>query len=166
MPFHSGESKMHQLLHVPPMQDPTSLGLTRGAAYMLSQAPLLAFGILDDQGRPWTSLWGGSRGFSSVIGQDKVEIQMSMDGSHDPVIGILSAGYKVGNQIVEPTHDAQVASALSIDLETRSRVKLFGAVVAEFPKSADSRMRMTMRVKKSLGHYRCIDDHRRSHVLS
>jgi hypothetical protein len=80
---------MHQLLRVPPQDNPTSAMLTPQASFMLQRAPLLAFGTLDSQSRPWTTLWGGEPGFSEPLGGGFIGTRTLVDGKHDPVVQAL-----------------------------------------------------------------------------
>ena len=50
--WHEGEDQMHQMLHVPARENPTSQGLTPTGVRILHMSPLLALGTLDDRGRP------------------------------------------------------------------------------------------------------------------
>ncbi|KAI9718730.1 MAG: hypothetical protein M1812_003904 [Candelaria pacifica] len=129
LPFHDGEQKMHELLRLPPNENPTSPFLTPGAAYMLQRAPLLALGTLDSQGRPWTTIWGGETGFSRPIGQSIVGISTLVDTKYDPVLENLLAEQEDGN-VVAKEGSGKMIGGLTIDLETRSRVKLYGKLIA------------------------------------
>lgn len=60
--WHEGELAVHKLLKVPTRPNPTSAGLPASYGYRIAAAPLLALGTLDNEGRPWTTLWGGSAG--------------------------------------------------------------------------------------------------------
>jgi hypothetical protein len=121
LPWSEGEKMMHALLRVPEDTNPTSLFLTPQAANLSTYAPLIAIGALDDEGRLWTSLWGGSRGSARPLGGNYLGMRCDVDGKYDPVASALArSGFEKGKMI----------SALPIDLESRKRVKLFGRVVA------------------------------------
>ena len=83
LPWSGGEEKMHDLLHVPPQDNPTSAMLTPQASFMLQRAPLLAIGTLDSDSRPWTALWGGVSGFSEPLGGGFVGTRTLVDGKFD-----------------------------------------------------------------------------------
>ena len=68
MPWNEGEDRMHNLMRIPPLDNPTSAMLTPQASFMLQKGPLLAIGTLDPESQPWTTLWGGSAGFSEPLG--------------------------------------------------------------------------------------------------
>ncbi|KAF1925071.1 uncharacterized protein M421DRAFT_70768 [Didymella exigua CBS 183.55] len=129
MDWSKGEAKMHSLLHVPPQDNPTSTMLTPQASFMLQRAPLLAFGTLDNEARPWTALWGGAPGFSGPIGDDFVGTRTLVDGKYDPVVQALVGGGEKG-EMVRPEGEGKMISGLALDLVTRKRVKLAGKMAA------------------------------------
>ncbi|KAE8825113.1 hypothetical protein HRS9122_10212 [Pyrenophora teres f. teres] len=96
MPFNQGEEKMHRLLRVPPQDNPTSTMLTPQASNMFQRAPILAFGTLDAQDRPWTTLWGGEPGFSEPLGGGFVGTRTLVDSKNDPVVQALIGDAKDG----------------------------------------------------------------------
>ncbi|PYH78170.1 putative oxidoreductase [Aspergillus uvarum CBS 121591] len=128
MPWHEGEQKMHNLLHVPPRDNPTVPTLTYNAGYLMPRAPLLAIGTIDPEGRPWTSIWGGEKGFARPTSQNTVELTTPVDRRHDPVAGIL-LGPPEGD-LADSTRDGKLMSGLVFDLENRKRVKLHGRTIA------------------------------------
>ncbi len=129
---------MHELLKVSKQDNPTSPFLTPGAAYMLQRAPLLALGTLDSQNRPWTTVLGGEIGFSRPIGQSVMAVSTCTDTNYDPVLESLFAGNENG-YVVEKEGSGKMISGLTIDLETRSRVKLYGRVIAGTRKTSEER---------------------------
>ena len=145
--FHSGERTIHRALRVSPGGNPTALGLTPGAAYLLMQSPLLAFGILDDQGRPWTAVWGGAPGFARPVSRGLVQLSVPVDARHDPVVDTL----------LHSDTQGRVASGLAIDLATRQRVKLFGAVATANLESdgATALMSLGVKINQSVGACYC-----------
>ncbi|KAF2745371.1 oxidoreductase-like protein [Sporormia fimetaria CBS 119925] len=166
MPWNEGEEKMHKLLQVPSHDNPTAQTLTPQGAYMLQRAPLLAIGTLDCSGRPWTSIWGGQPGFSEPLGGGMVGTRTIVDAAHDPVIQAFGAGNTRGK--MTPGND-KMFSALSIDLMTRKRVKLFGRLLAtnledvdvevdgddEPPKSVprtQEQLQLVTKIEQSLGN--------------
>lgn len=120
---------MHSRLHVPYQENPTSPFLTPYAAQLLFNAPLLAVGTLDDAGRPWTTVLGGEAGFARPLGQSNIGIRILVDAIYDPVIRSLLLSNDDGDSVDQGTK-SRALSALSIDLATRSRVKLAGLMVA------------------------------------
>ena len=119
---------MHLLLKVPEDPNPTSSGLTRYGEHILNKAPLLAIGTLDDQGRPWTSLWGGEAGFARSLGQSVIGLRTAVDGEHDLVLRLLTPAREETTDFT--ALKGKPLSALAIDLATRSRLKISGQLMA------------------------------------
>lgn len=160
MPWHGGELSMHEKLHTPSdMDNPTVPMLSQQAARMLERAPLLAIGALDDQLRPWTSVWGGAPGFSRSLGQSVIGIRTSVASHSDPVVEAL-VGKRPDGQIVKEEGAGRMVSGLTFDLATRKRVKLYGRMIAGALKSIDldghngeleSEIQLVVHVEQSLG---------------
>ncbi|KAH8722923.1 hypothetical protein GQ44DRAFT_711077 [Phaeosphaeriaceae sp. PMI808] len=129
LPWNKGEETMHHLLRVPPQDNPTSAMLTPQAAFMLQNGPLLALGTLDSQYRPWTTLWGGTPGFSEPLGGGLVGTRAFVDLQHDPVVHALVPKAQQGNML-QSNNAGKVLAGLAIDLMTRKRVKIAGQMVA------------------------------------
>ncbi|KAK4105272.1 hypothetical protein N658DRAFT_491731 [Parathielavia hyrcaniae] len=127
--WHQGERAVHSLLKVPTSSrpNPTTAGLPPSYAHRVTVSPLLAVGALDDQGRPWTTLWGGERGFTRPVAQGILGMQSLVDKAHDPVIRAL-LGEAAHGEVFQPEGD-RIMSALSIDPESRDRVKLAGKML-------------------------------------
>jgi hypothetical protein len=123
--WHRGEDEMHRLRQVPEQDNPASYFLTAYAAHQLTQSTLLALGTIDSEGRPWTSLWGGERGFAKAISQESIGIQATIDNSHDPVADVLFDG-KANGEIITAEGKGKMVSGLGIDLGARKKVKLYG----------------------------------------
>ena len=147
--FHEGEDTMHRLLKVPQMGNPTNEGFPAWYAQRLLNSPLVAVGTVDDEGRPWTTIWGGQRGFARRIAEDVVGMNSEVDRLSDPVFQALWDGQDtVGGEVAQGRD--RLMSGLSIDLETRDRVKLAGKMVAGTV--VDGKMQMAMHVTESLGN--------------
>jgi ferredoxin-NADP reductase len=143
--WHAGELAIHKLVHVPTRANPTTAGFPASYGYRVQQSPLVAFGALDDEGRPWTTVWGGVPGFARPIGHDLLMAGSLVDAHHDPVVSALFGGGGGGEgkkkegggagsrYQMDPAEFAsgggKVVSGLSIDLDTRDRVKLGGRLV-------------------------------------
>lgn len=127
--FHEGEKLMQRKLLVPEMDNPTIPMLSPQASNMLQRAPLLAFGTLDSEGQPWTSVWGGRTGFSRPLGNSTIGIRTSVASKLDPVVEVL-VGRDAKGGIVKEEGEGRLLSGLAIDLDTRKRVKLAGRMVA------------------------------------
>lgn len=135
MPWNAGEEKMHQLLRVPPQDNPTSSMLTPQASFMLQKGSMLALGTLDAESRPWTTLWGGSPGFSEPLGGGFIGTRTLVDGAWDPVVQAL-VGDAVDGEMLQPK-DGKMLAGLAIDLITRKRVKIAGQMVAGTAREVD-----------------------------
>ncbi|KAI4727375.1 oxidoreductase [Aureobasidium sp. EXF-10728] len=127
--FHEGEKLMQKKLRVPEMDNPTIPMLSPQLSTMLQKAPLLAFGTLDPEGRPWTTVWGGRKGFSQPLGNSMIGIRTSVASTLDPVVEVL-VGRDAKGEIVKEEGNGRFLSGLAIDLDTRKRVKLAGRMVA------------------------------------
>jgi NAD(P)H-flavin reductase len=145
--WHAGELAVHKLVHVPTRENPTAAGFPASYGYRVQVSPLVAFGALDDEGRPWTTIWGGAPGFARPIGHDLLMAGSLVDSEHDPVVSALFGPPGAGKQgdeeggggggarryQMDPADFAsgggKVVSGLSIDLATRDRVKLGGRLV-------------------------------------
>jgi hypothetical protein len=159
--FHEGEKLMQRRLRVPEMDNPTIPMLSPQASSMLQRAPLLAFGTLDSEGRPWTTVWGGRTGFSRPLGNSTIGIRTPVALELDPVVEAL-VGQNAEGDVVKEEGEGRLLSGLAIDLETRKRVKLAGRMVAgslgstdgDYPTRADIRqgvLQLVARIDESLG---------------
>jgi ferredoxin-NADP reductase/predicted pyridoxine 5'-phosphate oxidase superfamily flavin-nucleotide-binding protein len=162
MPWNEGEEKMHRLLRVPPQDNPTSAMLTPQAAFMFQRAPLLAFGTLDAQSRPWTTLWGGEPGFSEPLGGGFVGTRTLVDGKNDPVVQAL-VGNNVEGEMTQTKNGGKLVAGLAIDLMTRKRVKTAGRMIAGTTKDVDveveneenrsqTQLQLVTKIEQSLGN--------------
>lgn len=128
MPWHDGENIMHKILSIPNSNNPTSLFLFPAAGYFLQTAPLLALGTLDDKGRPWTTLWGGERGFAKPLGSSIIGVKAVVDQKNDPLFGALF--HRTAGEATKKHNEGKMISGLAFDLESRQRIKLYGKMVA------------------------------------
>ncbi|KAI4638626.1 hypothetical protein J4E93_009927 [Alternaria ventricosa] len=165
MPWNEGEEKMHRLLRIPPQDNPTSAMLTPQAAFMFQRAPLLAFGTLDTQDRPWTTLWGGEPGFSEPLGGGFNGTRTLVDGKHDPVVQALVGGSEKGGEskTTQAKDGGKLVAGLAIDLMTRKRVKTAGRMVAGTIKDVEveiegeenrkqTQLQLVTKIEQSLGN--------------
>lgn len=155
--WHPGERAVHTLLKVPTSgrENPTASGLPPSYGHRVAVSPLLAVGTVDDQGRPWTSIWGGERGFARPVAQGILGVQSLVDEAHDPVVQAL-LGKAADGEVLQP-EDGKVMSALSIDLESRDRVKLAGKMIvgslaARHDSNDVAEAQIAMLVQESLGN--------------
>lgn len=176
--WHPGEAELQKLLRVPPTTNPTSAGLPKNYAYRVVQSPLVAFGALDAEGRPWVTVWGGEAGFAQPVGHGVLSANSLADARHDPVLQALfglpdglgnrTGEYQITREELEGGR-GKLMAGLSIDLAMRDRVKLAGRLVAgrvgggmgaggqggvRSESDADSvvRVQMAMLVEESLGN--------------
>ncbi|KAI1777069.1 hypothetical protein F4818DRAFT_334037 [Hypoxylon cercidicola] len=156
--FHPGEQAIQSLLRAPQRENPTHHGLPMPLAYRIAQSPLVAFGTLDEQGRPWATIWGGEAGFCRPVAQGVLGVRATADVRHDPVLQELFTDAKtrqiVDDAVVTP-EGGKLMAGLAIDLSTRDRVKLAGRMVVGTvtrtePGLAD--LQLAVRVDESLGN--------------
>jgi len=129
IPWNAGEEKMHRLFHLPPQDNPTAAMLTPQAINMFHNAPLLAFGTLDEQSRPWATLWGGELGFSEPLGGGFVGTRTFVDNKNDPVVQALVGDAEKG-ELLKAKDGGKLVAGLALNLMTRKRVKLAGRMIA------------------------------------
>ncbi|ELR04925.1 hypothetical protein GMDG_00183 [Pseudogymnoascus destructans 20631-21] len=129
LPFHEGETSLHHTLHIPDRDNPTQPFLSPFAASVLKRSPLIALGALDEQGRPWTTLWGGEPAFARSIAPSVIAIKSSIARTHDPVMEIL-LGAATPGEVVQGGEKGALMSGLAIDLESRLRAKFAGRMIA------------------------------------
>ncbi|KAI0973255.1 hypothetical protein F4678DRAFT_471076 [Xylaria arbuscula] len=145
--WHAGEKAVQSMLGVPGRDNPTVPGLKQAHGYRVSVSPLVAFGTLDEFGRPWATIWGGEAGFCRPVAENILGVNGFADARFDPVMQALFAVDKAGKldaeknesdsaerrivdeEVVRPI-ERKVMAALSVDLETRDRVKLAGRFLA------------------------------------
>jgi hypothetical protein len=160
LPWHEGEDEMHKIFGVPRMHNPTSQALTYSSAYRVQQCPLLAIGTLDKENRPWSSLWGGEEAMARAIGKSTIGVNTLVDNRYDPVVESLMER-KSRKGVSSSSGKGAMIGGLSIDLETRDRVKLFGwmaddAIDVSGDESGEEKfglLRMAINIVQSLGEY-------------
>lgn len=126
----------------------------------------MALGTLDDEGRPWTSVWGGEVGVAMPLENAVLAVQSVVDAKHDPVAtnlfgtctkgGLKDEAYHITREELEGGGGRTMAG-LSIDLATRDRVKLGGRLVASKvdlmgDEEGVASVQMAMLVDESLGN--------------
>lgn len=152
LPFNEGERTMHQLLNAPSRHNPTSLFLTPYGQRMISHAPLLGLGAIDANGRPWSTVWGGESGFASVIDTDIVGMRAVVDSVYDPVVTALyDLPETSGRSAIRAEGRNKMISGVTIDLESRTRTKLYGKVIVgtlEDPEGNEARQNLGLTGKR------------------
>ncbi|KFZ09119.1 hypothetical protein V502_08938 [Pseudogymnoascus sp. VKM F-4520 (FW-2644)] len=155
LPFHEGETSLHHTLHIPDRDNPTQPFLSPFAARVLQRSPLIALGAVDDQGRPWTTLWGGEPAFARPIAPSIIAIKSKVARTHDPVIDIL-LGAAAPGEVVQGGEQGALMSGLAIDLDSRLRAKFAGRMVAGAlqdleQESGATEVQLVMKIESSLG---------------
>lgn len=153
--WHHGEEEMHKLLRVPAQDNPTSQFLTPYAANLLTQCPLLALGTLDSEGRPWTTIWGGEKGFSRPVAEGIIYAKATLGRAFDPVVKTL-LGTRTDGEIVQEEGNGKMVGGLAIDLETRRRVKLYGRMMAGSMLATEEGIgeaQLLVKIEQSLGEF-------------
>ncbi|KAF4447378.1 hypothetical protein F53441_9098 [Fusarium austroafricanum] len=155
--WHDGELAIHRQLKIPKRRNPTFPGLAPHYGARVSQSSLVALGTLDNEGHPWTTVWGGDRGFARPVAEGVLAINSSVDTLYDPVFralwdGIDDDGVKQGAINRPNGGDGKAMAGLSIDLETRDRVKLVGNMIAGTTVDEGKTVQMAMAVMESLGN--------------
>ncbi|KAL7935531.1 hypothetical protein V8C35DRAFT_333994 [Trichoderma chlorosporum] len=150
---HEGEVAVYKMLKLPISGDPTSSGLPMNHAVRAMQSPLVAVGILDSKGRPWTTVWGGEIGCARPAAEDVLRFDSKVDTCHDPVFKELfgSGRAKAGTTVLPNGGKRKMMAALTIDLEGQDRVKLMGKMLAGM-EGKDGRVRIAMDIDESLGN--------------
>lgn len=158
IPWHRGELEVHRLLAVPTqLYNPTYPGLPASYGFRIAESPLLALGTLDDQNRPWTTLWGGERGFARPVTEGVLGVRTAVELG-DPVLNALFDDKIQKDVVLKPENPqlGRVFSALAIDLESRDRVKLSGrfaaGAVTELSNEGHGEVQIALAVKESLGN--------------
>ncbi|KIL87171.1 hypothetical protein FAVG1_09725 [Fusarium avenaceum] len=147
-PWHQGEVAVHDLLKVPTKDNPTAAGFPIRYEERLLQSPIVAVGTLDDQGRPWTTIWGGQRGFAQRTAEDVISLTSAVDMSSDPVFEALWAD-QPRNGLIQGR--GRPMSGLTVDLETRDRIKIVSSRMIA-GSVEDGKVQITMHVTGSLGN--------------
>ena len=164
--WHLGEKAIHSLLRAPTSQteNPTVKGLPARYAFRVADSSLVAFGALDAQGRPWTTVWGGEKMFARQVARDVLAVQCLVDKRNDPVVRALLGPAADSEEVVRPVRllaegqEPKLMSALSIEPETRDRVKLAGCMAVGTVASKDGvgrsvgEIQVAMLVQESLGN--------------
>ncbi len=146
VPWSPGERAFHRLMGVAHEYNPAVAALTPQAAHGVQTAPLLALGVRDAQDRPWATILGGLEG--GAVDRVHVAFAARAEEGADPVVQVINTHAAEGEGGREAAWDGMYA-ALTIDLETRKRVKMAGR--AQRVKVADGTVRGLWEVNESLG---------------
>jgi hypothetical protein len=152
LPWSDGEIRAHRLMKVPDNRNPTSPFLSPYAGSLAMRAPVMALGVIDEQKRPWTTVWGGEAGFVRPVGGNFIGIRSEVDAKYDPVAEVLTK-----TEFGRGSSNGMLIAGLAIDLMTRSRVKIMGRVVGgKVEKNETGQLedlQMAVNVDQSLGKY-------------
>jgi hypothetical protein len=138
--WHEGERMIHKLLGLPERSNPLRPFLTSNSVNVINHACLIAIGTLDEQGTPWTTLWGGKSSFMRSTGESLITIEAVVDSRNDPVLSIL-LGKNATEGEVKP---GKMISGLGIDIENRDRAKLFGRTISGYVKATEDGLAQVM----------------------
>ncbi|KAH0833525.1 hypothetical protein AYO21_05204 [Fonsecaea monophora] len=128
--WHEGEVAIHKRTRISGYDNPTSPFLTPRAASMIQRYPMMAIGTLDDQDRPWCTVWGSDHlPIAQPVAQSVLGVRTTVDASFDPVIQAIYNG-KDDGEVIREEGKTRLMSGLSIHLEERGRVKMAGQVIA------------------------------------
>lgn len=148
LPWHEGEDKIHKLTRVPPSDNPTQPMLHPLAARRVSASPTIALGAIDKQDRVWCTIWGGDVPIAQQVARGVIGIRTQVDASFDPVVQALYEGKDDGEVVRQ---EGKMISGLSIHLEERDRVKLFGRMMAGSLMADDSQTETTSDIHPTMG---------------
>ncbi|GFF24620.1 hypothetical protein IFM58399_00730 [Aspergillus lentulus] len=146
---------MHKLLRVPYRDNPTVPFISPRAGHPIKQSPLLAIGTLDQEGRPWSTIWGGTKGFATPTSASTFDIKTPIGVTYDPVVESL---------LLDSTNNSgKLVSFLAVDLENHQRVKLHGRVAAGSLDTLDVEARvdvahLIVHIDGSLGEYNPVNE--------
>lgn len=129
--WHEGEKAIHKRAHMDFHEDnPTTPFLTPRAANQIQRYQLMAIGVLDEEDRPWCTVWGsGEPPLAQPVAQSVIGIRTDVDASFDPVVQAIYRG-KDNGEVIREDGEGRLMSGLSAQLEERGRVKLAGRLIA------------------------------------
>ncbi|OCT48502.1 oxidoreductase, FAD-binding family protein [Cladophialophora carrionii] len=129
-PWHEGEVAIHKRTRVSGYDNPTTPFLAPRYGNWIQRYPLMAIGTLDDDDRPWCTVWGSDQlPIAQPVAQSVMGVRTTVDASFDPVVQAIYQG-KDDGEVIRAEGKARLMAGLSIHLEERSRVKLAGQVIA------------------------------------
>ncbi|RMZ87827.1 hypothetical protein DV736_g4947, partial [Chaetothyriales sp. CBS 134916] len=160
--WHEGENRIHELTGIRRDGNPNAPFLTPRAANMVQRYSLLALGTLDEDDNIWCTVWGGQPPFMKPLAQSILAISTRVDASHDPVVQALFKGKDEG-EVIKTSDPGPMIGGLSIHLEVRGRVKLYGRMIAGALSASDGQgeapnhgksgeVQLVVRIDQSLGN--------------
>ena len=128
--WHEGEIAIHKRTHGGRDDNPTTPFLAPRYGNWIQRYPMMAIGTLDDDDRPWCTVWGSDQlPIAQPVAQSVMGVRTTVDASFDPVVQAIYQG-KDDGEVFQAKGKGRLISALSIHLEERSRVKLAGQFIA------------------------------------
>lgn len=155
--WHSGEITVQEMVGVSTASrpNPTSLEFPPAHGSRIASNHLFSLGALDDEGRPWSTIWGGERGFAKRIAKGILEIRALVDRQYDPVAQALLDSTPQG-ELARPVATKQkFISGVSIDFDSRDRVKVMGRLLTGEARDYDDKVgeiQLAMAVQESTGN--------------
>lgn len=125
----SDTREYHQRLNDPIPETASSMASLSSAARDLLGSSLLALGTFDTQGRPWTTIWGGERGFTRQMAPLFIGVKVQVDYGNDPVVEALLGTETHSGEVDFKSSNAMV-SALAINLQDHRFLNFSGKMVA------------------------------------
>ncbi|KAH7092460.1 hypothetical protein FB567DRAFT_238216 [Paraphoma chrysanthemicola] len=155
--WHMGERTVQEMLGVSTASrpNPTSLEFPPAHGARIASNHLFSLGALDDEGRPWSTIWGGERGFAKRIAKGVLEIRALVDRQYDPVAQALLGSTTQGETARPVATEQKFMSGLSIDFDSRDRVKVMGKLLTGEARNHDDKVgeiQLAMAVQESTGN--------------
>jgi hypothetical protein len=155
--WHSGERTVQGMLGVSTASrpNPTSLEFPPTHGARIASNHLLSIGALDDESRPWSTIWGGQRGFANRIAKGVLEIRTLVGCQYDPVAQALLDSTTRGEPARPVRTEHKLMSGLSIDFDSRDRVKVMGKLLTGEARDHSNDMEeihLAMAVQESTGN--------------
>jgi hypothetical protein len=136
--------------------NPTSLEFPPAHGVRIASNHLLGLGTLDDEGQPWSTIWGGERGFAKRIAKGVLGIRAVVDRQYDPVVQALLGSAVPGKHVRrdDETIGRKFMSGISIDFDSRDRVKVMGRLLTGEAEDNNNvgEVQLAMLVQESTGN--------------
>ena len=127
--WHEGEAALQTAFGVERFDNPALPVLIRGSRSHLLRTPLFALGVTDSHNRIWSTILGGTAGVAREMSPTIVGINALVALRHDPAVQTLAQNDRSRRSGCSDQILGNI-SGVSIDLERRRRLKVFGEVVA------------------------------------
>ncbi len=154
--WHEGEAALQKALGVERFDNPALPCLIRGSRSHLLRSPLFALGVTDSQNRIWSTLLGGTAGIARQMSPTIIGINALVALGHDPAVQTLAQNDHSKRSGCSDQILGKI-SGVSIDLERRRRLKVFGEVVAlafaPSPGSGLHEMKLIIKIDECVSMY-------------